>query len=248
MINEIKELREKNTWVDFIIKAIHTNEGPGILRRIKNGESYEGVSGSLKQPLFPGYSSMSIDSRVRLIKAITEFEMDMEGERDSGKLIEGHGWTNVTQNEDLIDHLLALYFTWVHPVHMLFSEIHFIASFKNCSDLYCTNALVSAILAMACQLFEVGDDASLWLDVDPDSLGRKFLEEARASLPQDDRPKMTTIQTLAIIFLIELGSGRGAKASHYIRLAVDSLSVRLEHHYSTEAMEITRWGIYSLNV
>lgn len=248
MIKEIRDLREKSTLVELIVKAIRTSEGPEVLRRVKNGESYGTISDSLQQPLFPGYPSMSAESRVQLIKAVAEYKMDMEGERYGGKLIEGHSWTNVTQRQDLIDHLIALYFTWVHPVHMLLSENHFMASFKNRSDLYCTKPLVSVILAMACQLFSIGDDASLWPGVDPESLERRFLEEARTLLPQDDCPKMTTVQTLAIMFLVELGSGKGAKASHYLRLAVDSLSTRLEHHYSTEAMEITRWGIYSLNV
>ncbi|MCJ1388678.1 hypothetical protein MMC18_001527 [Xylographa bjoerkii] len=248
MIREIKELREKNTWVDQILKAIRTSEGGEILKRLKNGETYEAISQSLERPPFPGFASLSPKSQIQLTKAIAEFGMDLAGERNAGALVEGHGWTNVTHNEDLIDHLLALYFTWVHPVYMIFSENHFMASFKNRSDLYCTKALVSAILAMACHLFDVGDDASLWPGVDPEYLRSRFLDEARTLLPKDDRPKMTTIQTLALIFLVELGNGRGSRASHYIRLAADSLTTRLEHHYSTEAMEITRWGIYSLNV
>ena len=248
MIQEIKELREKNTWVDLILKAIRTSEGGEILKRLKNGETYDVISQSLERPPFPGFSSLSPKSQVQLTKAIAEFRMDLEGERNAGDLVEGHGWTNVTHNEDLIDHLLALYFTWVHPVYMIFSENHFMASFKNRSDLYCTKALVNAILAMACHLYDEDDDASLWPGVDPEYLRSRFLDEARTLLPQDDQPKMTTIQTLALVFLVELGNGKGSRASHYIRLAADSLNTRLEQNYSTEAMEITRWGIYSLNV
>ncbi|MCJ1320984.1 hypothetical protein MMC15_006325 [Xylographa vitiligo] len=248
MIQEIKELREKNTWVDLILKAIRTSEGGEILKRLKNGETYDVISQSLERPPFPGFSSLSPKSQVQLTKAIAEFRMDLEGERNAGDLVEGHGWTNVTHNEDLIDHLLALYFTWVHPVYMIFSENHFMASFKNRSDLYCTKALVNAILAMACHLYDEDDDASLWPGVDPEYLRSRFLDEARTLLPQDDQPKMTTIQTLALVFLVELGNGKGSRASHYIRLAADSLNTRLEQNYSTEAMEITRRGIYSLNV
>ena len=248
MIREITELREKNTWVELILKAIQTSEGGQILKRLKNGETYQAISQSLERPPFPGFASLSPKSQLQITKAIAEFGMDLAGERNAGDLVDRHGWTNVTHDADLIDHLLALYFTWIHPVYMIFSENHFMASFKNRSDLYCTKALVSAILAMACHLFDIGDDASAWPGVDAEYLRLRFLDEARTLLPQDERPKMTTIQTLALIFLGELGSGQGSRATHYIRLAADSMNTRLEHHYSTEAMEITRWGIYSLNV
>ena len=248
MIKEIKDLREKNSWVDLILKAIRTSEGGEIIERLRNGESYETISQSLRTNPFPGFPSLSPNSQLQLTRAIAEYGMDMEGERTAGNLIPGHGWTSVTHNQDLIDHLLALYFTWVHPVHMLFSETHFMASFKNRSDLYCTKALVNTILAMGCHLFQVGDDQSVWQGVDPNVLREKFMEEARSLIPQDERPKMTTIQSFAIMFLVDLATGKGSRASHYLRLAADALNTRLEFHYSTEAMEVTRWGIYSLNV
>lgn len=84
--------------------------------------------------------------------------------------------------------------------------------------------------------------------INAELLREKFLEETLDKLPQDSQPKMTTIQSYAILFLMDLGSGKGSRASHYIRLAGDTLSLRLEHQYATEAMEITRWGVYGLNV
>lgn len=250
MIREIRALREKNNWVERILRAIRADEhGTAIIDRLRKGESYEAISKTLKRPPFSELPKLSPKSRVQLTKAIAEYSMDIEGERNAGNLMPGTSWTNVTDNSSLIDTLMALYFTWVHPVHMLFSENHFMASYKNQSELYCTSALVNVICAMGCHLLDVlEDDRGLFSGVEPKALREKFVKEALEGLPQDSQPKMTTIQSYALLFLVDLGSGKGSRASHYIRLAGDALNTRLEYHYATEAMEFTRWGVYALNV
>ncbi|MCJ1248761.1 hypothetical protein MMC30_005980 [Trapelia coarctata] len=250
MIREIRALREKNNWVERILRAIRADDdGAAIIERLRNGESYEAISKTLDRPPFSELPQLSPKFRVQLTKAIAEHSMDMEGEGNAGTLMPGTSWSNVTDSESLMDTLMALYFTWVHPVHMLFSENHFMASYKNQSDLYCTSALVNAVCAMGCHLLDVEkDERRLWPGIDTEVLREKFLKEALKKLPQDSAPKMTTIQAYAILFLVDLGSGKGSRASHYIRLAGDALNARLEYHYATEAMEITRWGIYALNV
>lgn len=250
MIREIKALREKNNWVERILSAIRNDgEGAAIIERLRKGESYEAISKSLNRPPLAEFAQLSPKSQTQLTKAIAEYAMDLEGERNAGNLMPGTSWTNVTDNNDLIDNLMALYFAWVHPVYMLLSETHFMASYKNNSDLYCTSALVNAICAMGCRLLSVTEDEpGDWPTIDTETLGQKFQREALERLPQDSQPKVTTIQSYALLFLVDLGSGKGSRASHYIRLAGDALNTRLEYHYSTEAMEITRWGIYSLNV
>jgi len=250
MIREIRVLREKNNWVERILRAIRTDEdGAAIIERLRKGESYETISKTLKRAPFSELPRLSLKSRVQLTKAIAEYSMDMEGERNGGHLMPGTSWTNVTDNGSLIDTLMALYFTFVHPVHMVFCENHFMASYKNQSDLYCTSALVNVICAMGCHFLDASeDDRGLFPGVDPKILRERFRKEALGKLPQDPQPKMTTIQSYALLFLVDLGSGKGSRASHYLRLAGDALNTRLEYYYATEAMEFTRWGIYALNV
>ena len=250
MIREIRELREKNNWVDQILRAIRTDDhAHEIIKRLRNGESYETISRSMNRPPFADFPQLSPKSQVQLTKAIAEYELDLQGERNGGNLLPGSQWTNVTSDQELIDHLMALYFTWIHPVHMLFSENHFLASYKNRSDLYCTASLVSVICAMGCHFFDDEDeDTGKWSAVDSVVLRERFMEEARNKVPHDDQPKMTMIQTFAIMFLVDLGSGEASKGSHYIRNAGEMLNIRLQHHYTTESMEVTRWGVYALNV
>ena len=250
MIREIRDLREKNNWVERILRAIRTDDhGPEIIRRLRSGQSYETISQSMNRPPFADFPQLSPNSQVQLTKAIAEYELDLQGERNGGNLLPGSQWTDITSDAELIDHLMALYFTWIHPAHMLFSENHFLASYKNRSDLYCTTSLVNVICAMGCHLYDINpEDSGKWRDIDSIQLRERFLDEARNKLPHDDQPKMTMIQTLAIMFLVDLESGQASKASHYIRNAGEMLNTRLQYHYSTESMEVTRWGIYSLNV
>lgn len=115
MIREIKDLREKNNWVDMILKAIRTDERNEIIQCLRNGEFYGTISQSLRNIPFPGFTQLSLKSQLQLTKAVAEYGLEWDGERNAGSLLPGSGWTKVTSNEDLIDHLLALYFTWIHP-------------------------------------------------------------------------------------------------------------------------------------
>lgn len=59
-------------------------------------------------------------------------------------------------------------------------------------------------------------------------------------------PGKAMLQTFAVMFLVELGHGQGARASSYIRLAGDAMNSLRDKTYSTEAMEVTKWGVYAL--
>jgi hypothetical protein len=53
--------------------------------------------------------------------------------------------------------------------------------------------------------------------------------------------------TYAILFLVELSSGKGASAFSHLRLAVESLRNVSQGNWSEEAFEITSFGIHTLN-
>lgn len=60
-------------------------------------------------------------------------------------------WTNVTDDDNLVSHLVSLYFTWDHPCWQLVDQKVFLLHMKT-GDLgsqYCTPFLVNSILAMA---------------------------------------------------------------------------------------------------
>lgn len=59
-------------------------------------------------------------------------------------------WVTITDNNELVSHLMSLYLTWDHPVWHLFDFDIFIDAMKNGDSTYCSPVLVNAILAEAC--------------------------------------------------------------------------------------------------
>ncbi|KAK8118374.1 uncharacterized protein PG998_003000 [Apiospora kogelbergensis] len=61
-------------------------------------------------------------------------------------------WTSVTQDMNLVQHLLALYFCWEYPIFATIHKEYFLADFLSGRQKYCSAGLVNAILALGCLL------------------------------------------------------------------------------------------------
>jgi hypothetical protein len=61
-------------------------------------------------------------------------------------------WTNVTDDDDLVSHLVSLYMTWVYPFYAFFDGKSFIEDMQkgNLNSDFCSPFLVNALLANAC--------------------------------------------------------------------------------------------------
>ena len=66
-------------------------------------------------------------------------------------------WTKVTTDTSILDHLLQLYFAWIHPIHTLFSEARFSDSYGRQNETYCSSVLVDSVCALACSLHTAVD-------------------------------------------------------------------------------------------
>ncbi|KAI9824068.1 MAG: hypothetical protein M1832_002136 [Thelocarpon impressellum] len=264
-------LAEQYRWAHRIMKAlISDNHAPGIVERLKRGEDYGSVARSFQNmPLAAldhpssaasssfenqgGSSSQSMDYE---IEGISEgfSSTSFHGTEDEGGSGAGAGggstWTRVTGDADLVSHLLELYFTWVHPVHMVLSEPHFRTSYNGHDGAYCSPALVNVICAMACHLLESPpEEESDWDAMLAEGVGDKFMDEGRSLIKPEDHNRLTTIQAFAIMFLADAGAGKALKASSYIRFASGSLvDAGLQYETHRDAWQITLWGVHSLNV
>lgn len=220
--------------------------------RLRAGESHQSIADWLSQldTLSRDLQSaqMSRRSLIDVVGSIKRRYQEQDlATMNSTDASPGIPWTKVSSNEILIGHLLDLYFTWVHPFHMLFSELDFKQDFRMRTGVYCSTSLVNAICAMGCHLFEnevAGDEIR---GVDVSSLCGAFMDEARASLNTDNFHHMTSIQTFAVMYLVDLGSGKAQNAMKYLRTAVDSLKSIHGHQQSAEALELSAWGIRTLN-
>ena len=240
---ERDSLGEKNSWIEKIMRSLQNDaQGTEIISRLKRGESHKDIAQWLGRPL-AGSDKQALSPKV-------QYQISQAIEQYHQNLVENHDpryWTNVSADSELINHLIKLYLTWIHPAHMLFHEDHFMTSFMDCTDSYCSPALVNIICAMSCHLLHDTRDDDEQTKSGIEFLRTQFISEAQSLMEHADLEKMTSIQTYAIMFLVELGSGHGLIGSSHLRLAVEKLIAKKTSEQSAEAEEVTAWGILTLH-
>jgi hypothetical protein len=143
-------------------------------------------------------------------------------------------WTNVTDDPELVVHLLNMYFTWHYTYFTTLSKTLFYRDFllgrppptARRRTYYCSPLLVNAILALGCHFTshsgarENPDDSA--------TAGDHFFKEAKRLIMENDeheKPRLTTVQALALMSVREAGCGREAKGWVYsgmsFRMACD---------------------------
>ncbi|KEF53540.1 uncharacterized protein A1O9_10515 [Exophiala aquamarina CBS 119918] len=127
-------------------------------------------------------------------------------------------WTNVTTNDFLVEHLLALYFCWEYPTFASFSKEHFLLDYNSGTGRFCSSLLVNAILAIGARLSDLVEAR-----MDPDdrySAGDQFFHEAQRLLSHEVTPTVITIQALNLMSLRQASSGNDGSGWHYARYAM----------------------------
>lgn len=240
---EKDSLWERNSWIEQIMRSLKDDgQELEIISRLKRGESHRAIAEWLGRPL--------VGSPTQAVSPTTEHGVSQAIEQYHRNLVDNRDprfWTNVSTQAELIEHLIKLYFTWIHPVHMLLDQDRFMTSFRECLDSYCSAALVNVICAMSCHLLHDTRDDDEATQSGIESLRAEFINESKSLLKHADPEKMTSIQTYAILFLVEIGSGHGLKANAHLRLAVESLIAKQTSEQSSEAEEVAAWGILTLH-
>lgn len=177
-------------------------------------------------------------------------------------------WTNVTNDPELVSHLLNMYFTWHYSFFTTLSKTLFYRDFllgkppptARRKTYYCSPLLVNAMLALGCHFTSHGGARA-----NPDdsaTAGDHFFKEAKRLIMENDeheKPRLTTVQALALMSVREAGCAREAKGWVYsgmsFRMACD-MGLNLDSGRLTknkgvngdEAEEdvrrITFWGCY----
>lgn len=170
-------------------------------------------------------------------------------------------WTQVTEDDSLVSHLLTMYFTWHYPFFTILAKDMFYRDYvRGVSSPYCSALLVNSILALGCH-FTTSQGAFS----DPKNLstaGDHFFKEAKRIILENDEhenAKLCTVQAFALMSVREAGCGREGKGWVYsglsFRMAFDlGLNVdvtTLGAHNLTEeeidARRITFWGCYLID-
>jgi hypothetical protein len=190
---------------------------------------------------------------------LNEFNTHLDGQQFGGDL-EGSvtQWTTVTNDEQLISHLMTMYFTWHYPFFTTLSKELFYRDYvRGVSSQYCSSLLVNTMLALGCHF-------SSWSGArgDPENsatAGDHFFKEAKRLILENDElvnSKLCTVQALALMSVREAGCGREGKGWVYsgmsFRMAFDlglnlessSLVTRDLGEEEVDARRITFWGCF----
>ncbi|KAI9750970.1 MAG: hypothetical protein M4579_006230 [Chaenotheca gracillima] len=250
---EKEELARQNQLRDEILKAVLRSDviRAEVQPRITRGDDLESILETVQELSRRGQDEKSSSKEPLAPAEMMEYEMENIANQAKASLFAKHKWTTVIDDLVLINHLFELYFTWVHPIHMLFSESLFREGFQ--SDRtggYCTSALVNVICAVACDFLQspAGDEAGAAYP-DIDEMRESLAVEGRALIKSQDEVELTRIQAIAVLALSESNAGQGSRAASLIKLASIEL-LRATPHVSAQddVWEISSWGILSLKI
>lgn len=173
-------------------------------------------------------------------------------------------WTNVTDDRELVVHLINMYFTWHYPYFTTLSKALFFKDFligyqgeipQGQRQPYCTPVLVNAMLALGCHFTAI--PGSRLVPTNSATAGDHFFNEAKRIILENDEhehPKLTTVQALALMSVREAGCGREARGWVYsgmsFRMACD-LGLQLNPEglagmsdEEIDARKVTFWGCF----
>ncbi|GKZ98180.1 hypothetical protein AnigIFM59636_002413 [Aspergillus niger] len=110
-------------------------------------------------------------------------------------------WTTVTNDADLVSHLVSLYFTWDYPFHAFLDRGVFLKHMRkgNLKSEFCSPFLVNALLTNACLLSEYSETY-----VEPGDIvtqGTDFLAEAERLREEEPiEPSLANLQGTVLLY------------------------------------------------
>lgn len=275
LVREIRscdDLEDVAQWVIAREKGLlSAAEGAGELASHENPEQVDQfeseLSGKMSELLLDG-SRKFIGGTSNLIFLPPGSELhesaSMADDPALGLVSDTHSvrrWTQVTEDDSLISHLMTMYFTWHYPFFTVLAKDVFYRDYvRGISSSYCSPLLVNAMLALGCHF-------SSWQGAfaDPKDIataGNHFFKEAKRLVLENDEhesAKLCTVQAFALMSVREAGCGREGKGWVYsglsLRMAFDlGLNVDVTNlgaynlsDDEIDARRITFWGCYLID-
>lgn len=274
MKRDIEALKGQNDALGVIVASIRSSsdaEVAEIVQQIRADEDLDIIAESLKKNMTPLETSETKSAERDLSILIGRPSIDAlgvvkhYGHTSSLSLVSdderfplqprqsSEDWTRVTRDSVLIDHLLSMYFCWVHPTHQFLSKDVFLDDMANGQSKYCSPLLINALLAYACSYSDRPDAREN--PSDPSTAGDHFFAEAKRILNENDSSNLTTVQALALMGLREASCSRESSGFQYagrcIRMMIE-LGLHLSFASASdkispielEVRSITFWGCF----
>jgi hypothetical protein len=168
--------------------------------------------------------------------------------RDNQCCRNDYQWTTVTTDNDVIEHLLSLYFCWEYPTFACLSKTYFLEDFRSGRPRYCSSLLVNSILCLGCRFSD-----QLETGVNSEQF---YAEAERLWGLEQDNPSVTTIQAINLMSIWEASCGRESRSWFYgrqsicmavemcLRTQIDGIEVS---NAEQEVRSITFWGAFALD-
>ena len=270
---DIEALKEQNGALGIIVASIRSStdsEVADIVQQIRADEDLEHIADSLKRNVTLPERSDSKSAEGDLSNLIGNASSDEMGVIKHFGSTSNLGlintvpsplnlqttevWTTVTPDFNLVEHLMALYFCWYHPLYVLFSKELFLHDMAKGRNKYCSPLLVNALLAVACSLSDRPEARTN--PANPRTAGDHFFAEAKRLLDSSESSNITTVQALALMGSREASCDRDSSGYSYagrcMRMAIE-LGLHLcfgadNKKFSPsefEVRKITFWGLFT---
>ena len=271
MKRDLRSLQQQNDALDVIVASLRSlpeDEAGLLLHNLRDDDtSPDALANVLRDNVNLGSSSgpqsferdhirsASPSSRIKRETASRQNSTDYNPSSSStaAALESTARWFVAPQDAEFVEHLLNLYFCWVHPFYQFFSRDHFIHNMGRGKTDFCSPILVNALLSIACHYSD--RSAARAPRGGPNTAGDHFFAEAKQALDSIDKPSLTTVQALAIMSVREASQGRDSNGYQYAGRA-GRMSLEIGLHLSTlgsgmhpaelEVRRITFWGVFNL--
>lgn len=258
---ETKDLESKKEGLQIILTAIKNRSKPEAdkivqMIRTNEDENFDVISQVVQKFRLTSIGGPGIpdDNYNKLL--LSPSEQPPYGEHSFPNLNLGE-WTNVTDDPNLVKHLLDLYFAWSHPFYVLFLEEFFYLGLHDRNPKYSTPLLVNAVLAVGCLYSDL--PATRTVVNDPKTSGDHFFAEAKKLLAAERRPSVANVAALGVMSIRESMKGDTSSGLEFARQMM-SMSAELGLHMDQttlgpfrsmtvaeiETRRVTFWGTYAV--